>query len=116
MLSRIISAVAALAALATPALAQDWATKMFQTTSHDFGTVVRGEHAEFAFVFANPYVEDVHVAAVRASCHCTTPIIQSGSAKTHQKGAIVARFNTDAFVGARGATLTVTHGMQGPRI
>ncbi len=27
---------------------------------------------------------------------------------THEKGAIIARFNTDAFVGARGATVTVT--------
>ena len=108
MLSRIIPAMATIAALATPSLAQDWAAKMFQNTSHDFGTVAHGEHAEFVFAFENLYVEDVHVAAVRASCHCTTPIIQTGSAKTHEKGAILAHFNTDAFVGARGATLTVT--------
>ncbi len=84
MLPRIIPAMITIAALATPSLAQDWATKMFHTMSHDFGTVARGEHAEFVFTFENLYLEDVHVTAVRASCHCTTPIIQSASAKTHE--------------------------------
>jgi hypothetical protein len=95
-------------AVSMPALGQDWMTKMFETTSHDFGTVARGERAQFEFVLENPYAEDVHIAAVRASCSCTTPEIKTETLKTHQKGAIVAKYNTAAFLGAKGATLTVT--------
>src|SRR5208283_5477114 len=110
MFGRTIQAVAIVAAIASPALGQDWTAKMFATTSHDFGTVARGEHAEFEFVLENLYIEDVHIAAVRASCSCTTPEIKTETLKTHQKGAIVAKYNTAAFLGAKGATLTVTFG------
>lgn len=94
--------------MAPPALAQEWAQKMFQTTSYDFGTVAKDAKTEFRFELRNPYVEDVHIASVRTSCGCTTPLIEKQTLKTHEKGAIVAHFNTDRFVGQRGATLTVT--------
>jgi hypothetical protein len=45
---------------------------------------------------------------VRASCGCTTPSILKKELKTWEKGAIVARFNTDSFLGKKSATLTVT--------
>ena len=108
MFGRMIQAAVMVLALVTPALGVDWTTKMFETTSHDFGTVARGERAEFQFVLENLYVEDVHISAVRASCSCTTPEIKVATLKTHEKGAIVAKFNTAAFLGAKGATLTVT--------
>jgi hypothetical protein len=53
-------------------------------------------------------MEDVHVAGVRASCGCTTPRVENASLKTYDKGAIVAHFNTDSFLGPHSATLTVT--------
>ena len=108
MFGRMIQAAVMVVAISIPAFGQDWTTKMFETTSHDFGTVARGEHAQFAFVLENLYVEDVHIAAVRASCSCTTPEIKTETLKTHQKGAIIAKYNTVAFLGAKGATLTVT--------
>ena len=108
MFYRMLQAVVMVAALSSPACGLDWTTKMFETTSHDFGTVARGQRTEFAFVLENLYVEDVHIAAVRASCSCTTPEIKTETLKTHQKGAIIAKYNTSAFLGPRGATLTVT--------
>jgi hypothetical protein len=90
------------------ALGQDWATKMFESTSYDFGTVARDAKTEYEFVLKNPYVEEVHIAGVSASCGCTTPIITKDTLKTYEKGAIIAHFNTDRFQGARSATLTVT--------
>ena len=45
---------------------------------------------------------------VRASCSCTTPEIKIPTLKTHEKGVILAKFNTSAFLGSKGATLTVT--------
>ncbi len=94
--------------LSVPTFGQEWATKMFATTSHDFGTVASGLRTEFEFVIENLYVEDVHIATVRASCSCTTPEIKADTLKTHQKGAILAKYNTAAFLGPKGATLTVT--------
>ena len=92
------------------ACAQDWATKMFESTTHDFGTVARDAKTEYEFVFKNPYVEEVHIASVGASCGCTTPIIKNDkdTLKTYQKSAIIAHFNTDRFQGSRSATLTVS--------
>ncbi len=87
--------------------AQDWALKMFETTSHDFGTVAAGAKAEHEFVLKNIYLEDVHIASVTASCGCTIPSVRNDTLKTYQKGAVVATFNTAQFQGARGATLTV---------
>ncbi len=89
--------------------AQQWAVDMFETTSHNFGTVARGAKADFEFVFNNIYLEDVHVASVSSSCGCTkVSIKQPATLKTYQKGAIVATINTAAFLGNKGSTITVT--------
>jgi hypothetical protein len=103
-----MAALVAILAFALPASAQEWAKKMFKDTEHGFGTVVRDSKTEYSFVLENLYMEDVHIAAVRTSCGCTTPRIENATLKTYEKGAIVAHFNTDTFSGQRGATLTVT--------
>ena len=92
----------------TPAPAQDWATKMFETTSHDFGSVARGAKAQFQFVFSNIYLETVHIADAQPSCHCTIVTFDKATLNTYEKGAIVATLNTNAFQGQRAATITVT--------
>jgi len=86
---------------------QQWAEKMFETTSHDFGSVARYAKAEFEFKLKNIYMEDVHIASVSSSCGCTTPIIEKEWLKTYEEGTVLARFNTDKYSGQRGATLTV---------
>jgi hypothetical protein len=91
-----------------PASAQEWARKMFKEDTHNFGTVARSAKAEHRFTFENLYLEDIHVAGVRTSCGCTTPSVENSTVKTYEKGAILAHFNTDTFLGQRGATLTVT--------
>jgi hypothetical protein len=100
--------VVALLCFSGEAQGQEWARKMFDTTKHDFGVVAKDSKTTIDFVFTNKYVEDVHVASVRASCGCTTPIIVDRDVKTWQKGVIRAQFNTDRFTGQRGATITVT--------
>jgi hypothetical protein len=93
---------------ASPLAAQDWAKKMFKDSEHNFGVCARNAKSEYEFVFENLYMEDVHVAGVRTSCGCTTPSVINPTIKTYEKGAILAHFNTDRFLGQRGATLTVT--------
>ena len=92
----------------SPAGAQQWAKKMFQTTTHDFGSVARGAKAEYEFVLKNIYLKDVQIASVRSSCGCTTPRIKKPLLKTYEKGAIVASINSHTFLGRQGATITVT--------
>lgn len=87
---------------------QQWAKAMFSETEHDFGTVARGSKAEHRFVLKNIYMDDVHIASVRSSCGCTSVSIEQPLLKTYEEGAILARFNTGAFLGTKGATVTVT--------
>ena len=94
--------------IGSPVAGQDWARKMFETTSHDFGSVARHAKAEHQFVFSNLYVEDVHVSGASASCGCTSTSILNPWLKCYQQGAIVAKFNTGRFSGSRSATITVT--------
>jgi hypothetical protein len=108
MVRKLAAALLGLLALVSHAGAQQWATKMFATTTHDFGSVARNAKAEFEFVLTNIYLEDVHVASARASCGCTSVRIENPLLKTYEKGAIVATFNTKTFLGHRGATITVT--------
>jgi hypothetical protein len=90
------------------ASAQDWARQMFKTFDHDFGSVASSAKAEFEFEVTNPWVEDVHIAAVRSSCGCTSVRIENPTIKTWQTGKIVAHFNTHLFTGRKGATVTVS--------
>lgn len=107
MMRRVLIAWTLSMAITGPLFAQEWARKMFEVTSHDFGTVARGGNAEFAFTFTNLYKEDIHVASVRTSCGCTTPRIVKQTLKTWDKSAVVATLNTSRFQGERSATLTV---------
>jgi hypothetical protein len=86
---------------------ENWAVKMFKSTSHDFRAVGRGTKCEYYFDFTNMYEEDVHVLAVRSSCGCTTPTVTKDLLKTHEKASVVAKFNTSTFVGDKEATVTV---------
>ncbi|MBC8422655.1 DUF1573 domain-containing protein [bacterium] len=92
----------------SPLMAQSWARKMFETTEHDFGSVAKNSKTEFEFKLENIFIPDVHVAAVRSSCGCTTPRITKHALKTYEEGSILAHFNTNTFTGQKGATLTVT--------
>jgi hypothetical protein len=86
---------------------QDWARKMFDVTSHDFGNVARGAKTEYLFKIHNPFKEEIHISDVRSSCGCTTPKALKNTLATYEESAIVATFNTRTHLGQRHATLTV---------
>lgn len=87
--------------------AQQWASDMFKVKEHDFGSVARGSKTEFRFPIKNPYMEEIHISSVSSSCGCTQPSIEKDTLKTYETGSIIARINTNAFLGTKGATLTV---------
>lgn len=108
MFRAMLPTVAAIALLAAPCAAQDWAERMFETRSHDFGTIARGAKAEFRFKLTNLYLDDVRIAGVRTTCGCTTPRIETEWLKTYEEGAVVAAINSQSFLGHQRATVTVT--------
>jgi hypothetical protein len=85
----------------------DWSDTAFPIKAHDFGTVAVAAKTEFRFPIENHFSSPMHIQSVRASCGCTTPIVEKSLIEPGQTGAVVARFNTDTFKGKRGATLTV---------
>ncbi len=91
----------------TVAAAADWSNTAFPVQTHDFGTVAVGAKTEYRFQVNNPFSSDLHIRTVRASCGCTTPIVETPSIAPGSSGTILARFNTHTFKGKRGATLTV---------
>jgi hypothetical protein len=106
-IASILAVWALVLVLVPAAMGQQWAEAMFEHKTHDFGSVGRGAKAEHEFVLKNPYLEDVVIASVSTSCGCTTPTIEKRVLKTYESGSIKARFNSDRFLGKKGATLTV---------
>lgn len=108
MLRNLLGLLICLLLAGEHASAQEWAIKMFNTTSHDFGTVAKGSKAEFHFQVKNIYQEDAHILTVTSSCGCTTPRITKRDLKSFETAEIIAEFNTRDFQGYKPATLTVT--------
>lgn len=96
-----------LLASSAPISAQQWAADMFQVKNYDFGTVSRGVKAEYEFEIYNPYVEDVHISNIYASCSCTSVSSEKRTLKTYETTKILAHYNTDKFFGPKSATITV---------
>ena len=106
-LTSFVIALVAVMLLGSGAQGQQWATKMFDSTSHNFGSVARGAKAEYEFTLTNPYMQDVHIRSVSTSCGCTTATIRKPTLKTYESGVIHAKFNSHLFLGKKGATITV---------
>ena len=99
--------IVALLAAGSPGYAQQWAAKMFDHTSHDYGVVARGAKAEHRFSLENLYEEDVHIRQVISSCGCASIKITKKTLKTYETSEIVVTLNTRKFYGRKDATLKV---------
>lgn len=107
ILTLVILLTAAFSVGTQQASAQQWASDMFKVKDHDFGSIARGSKSEFKFQVKNPFMEDVHISSVSSSCGCTKPRIEKQTLKTYETGSIIAKINTKAFLGNKGATITV---------
>ena len=54
-------------------------------------TVARAAKVDHVFEMTNPFEETIHIAAVRASCGCSTPTIMKDNLATWEKGGIHVR-------------------------
>lgn len=103
----LAGAIAGLLLCAASAQAQDWAKKMFNTTTHDFRVVARGASAEYRFVIENIYEEDAHIKGVTSSCQCSKPRATKQLLKTWEKSEIVVTLDTRAEPGRKDGTIEV---------
>ena len=58
-------------------LLADWSDQAFPVKKHNFGTVAVASKTEFRFPIYNSLSTEMHIQTVRASCGCTTPIIET---------------------------------------
>ncbi len=87
--------------------AADWSEAAFPVKKHDFGTVAVASKTEYQFQIYNTFTSDMQISHVKASCGCTTAIVDTPMIAPGTSGQITARFNTGTFKGKRGADLTV---------
>ncbi|MDR2114955.1 MAG: DUF1573 domain-containing protein [Planctomycetaceae bacterium] len=88
--------------------AESWGIELFQTQKHDFGRVTIGADVEHRFEMENIYQQDIKILGVHSSCGCTIPSLSTNLLKTGEKGAVIAKFNTNGqHTREKSATLTV---------
>jgi hypothetical protein len=105
---RVFLLLIALSFVPSTALAQNWAEKMFDATSHDFGTVARGAQTRHVFTVTNIYKETVHVAGIAKSCGCTSAAFDRDTLKTYEQALLTVEMDTLKFTEQKSSTLTIT--------
>jgi hypothetical protein len=94
----------------------DWATKMFDSLSHDFGVVAKGTQVSHRFKLTNGSEQSVHIASVTASCGCTTPKCAQTLLKRHESTYVEVSMDTNRFQRQKTATVSVTFDLPQPAV
>lgn len=91
------------------AFAQEKAAEIsFQTTVHEFGTIIEGTQATVDFEFVNKGDAPLVLSNVSASCGCTIPTWPKEPIMPGQTGKITAVYNSTGRVGSFTKSITVT--------
>ncbi len=89
--------------------AQEWAQKMFEETSYDFGKVARGADVSHRFKITNKYKETVHISNVRTTCGCSIPKQpETKTLKSLESTYVEVELNTRKFTHEKTSNLIVT--------
>lgn len=86
----------------------EWAYKMFEKRSHDFGTVARGAKTVYHLKIKNIYENEVHISKVDISCGCTEAKPEKETLKSLEETFISIEMNTTRFEGLKPSSVTVT--------
>ena len=65
----------------------------FETTDHDFGTLMQGEKVSFTYKFKNAGASDLIISTVVPGCGCTVAQFTETPIKPEQEGNITINFN-----------------------
>ncbi len=86
----------------------NWAQKMFEKQSHDFGVVARGADVRYRLAFKNLYKEPLHVANVRTSCGCSAAKPSKTSVASLETAYIEISMDTRKFTRRKDASVIIT--------
>ena len=94
---------------ASTAVAQNlnWAQKMFDKQSHDFGVVARGADVRHRFKVKNIYKETIHISNVRTTCGCSSAKISKNSFVTYEEGYLEVSIDTQRFSRKKSSSVVV---------
>ncbi|MBI1311696.1 DUF1573 domain-containing protein [bacterium] len=87
---------------------ENWAVKMFEKTSHDFGVVARGSDVSYRLKLKNLYKEDVHIADVRTTCGCSAGEPSHTTLKSLDEAYVEIKMDTRKFMRRKDSNVIVT--------
>ncbi len=86
----------------------EWALKMFEEKSHNFGVVARGSDVRHRIKITNIYKETVHIADVKTSCGCTAAKPSKYTLKSLESAYIEIVMNTVKFTRKKESSVIIT--------
>jgi hypothetical protein len=86
----------------------NWAQKMFEKQSHDFGVVARGADVKHRFKITNLYRDPVHITNIRTTCGCTAAKPSRNSFNSREEAYIEVTMDTRKFMRRKDSHLIVT--------
>jgi hypothetical protein len=79
----------------------------FDTTYHDYGTLIQGEQAAFTFKFVNQGSADLIIYDAFSTCGCTVPEYSKEPVSPGAEGKIEVVFNSEGKRGVQYKTVTL---------
>jgi len=86
----------------------DWATRMFEKTTHDFGVVARGSDTTYRLKLKNIYKEDVHISEVSTTCGCSAGKPGQETLQSLEETYIEITMDTRKFMRRKDSNVIVT--------
>lgn len=86
----------------------EWALKMFEETSHNFGIVARGSTVQHRLKVTNIYEETVQIADVKTSCGCSAARPSQTTLKSGEEAYIEISMDTVKFTRQKDSSIIIT--------
>ncbi len=87
----------------------------FETTKHDYGTLIVGANGRYAFKFTNTGEEPLVIQGVQSSCGCTVAKKPDAPIMPGQSDEIVVKYDTRRL-GVFHKTITITSNADNPSV
>jgi hypothetical protein len=108
-----VLALATAAVLAAPAAPQtEWANKLFEETSKDFGTCPRGAQLKHSFKITNIYKVPLEFTDVKVGCGCVTYTLSQKVLQPNEVGYLHINMDATRFSGHKSVNVQVRVGPQ----
>ena len=108
----IVATIAVATIALTPGLVvaqdTDWAVKMFEKQTHDFGVVARGSDTTYRLKLKNIYEQEVHISEVTTTCGCSAGKPGQETLKSLEETYVEITMDTRKFMRRKDSNVIVT--------